>query len=411
MAVVLAAYHFARVREVCDVEAQPPASVLVPIELPSFSEGDLLADREIVPEGEVPTAYGGAVVARVDTGNRGHGGQNLGKRAENLAVLDEDLALNPNLMNHLDRDQEQRLRTARWRATHEDRRATTNPMELSFLATGTGKLDERRPNADVDPARGSLFVARAAAVRGGNSGSRTEEPSGPGPSEGFVSSGQPMASPGQGLRSAHAGTHRSASARVATARPAVTSGPPTVTALVNGRPKDTVDSDQAVARVLQTQVHASYAGGFVGEGLGGQNGASTVRGAGGDEGRGSVSHALGSGDGDVFDWNTNDPRLLAYFRKIHAKVDPLWRDAFPKSAMLELKQGTVILEFTIAVDGSVNVRWPPVRPSGIEEFDRNCAEAIRRAGPFEPVPVALRSAGRGNLRVRAPFVAKNPIVK
>jgi TonB family protein len=79
--------------------------------------------------------------------------------------------------------------------------------------------------------------------------------------------------------------------------------------------------------------------------------------------------------------------------------------------MLELKQGTVILEFTIAADGSARVGWPPVRPSGIDEFDRNCAEAIRRASPFGPIPAALRDAGRTTLRIRAPFVAKNPIVR
>jgi TonB family protein len=76
--------------------------------------------------------------------------------------------------------------------------------------------------------------------------------------------------------------------------------------------------------------------------------------------------------------------------------------------MLELKQGTVILDFTIAADGTAHVAWPPVRPSGVDEFDRNCADAIRRAAPFDPLPSQL---GRSTLRVRAPFVAKNPIVK
>jgi outer membrane biosynthesis protein TonB len=52
-----------------------------------------------------------------------------------------------------------------------------------------------------------------------------------------------------------------------------------------------------------------------------------------------------------------------------------------------------------------------VRPSGIDEFDRNCADAIRRASPFGPIPAALRDLGRTSLRIRAPFVAKNPIVK
>ena len=116
-------------------------------------------------------------------------------------------------------------------------------------------------------------------------------------------------------------------------------------------------------------------------------------------------------NGDLVDWNTSDPLLLPYLRKIHAKVDPLWANAFPKSAMLELKQGTVILEFVIAADGAVRVSWPPRRPSGIEEFDRNCADAIRRAGPFDPLPAALRDQGRTSLKIRAPFIAQNPIIK
>jgi TonB family protein len=120
---------------------------------------------------------------------------------------------------------------------------------------------------------------------------------------------------------------------------------------------------------------------------------------------------MGDGQGDVFDFYTSDPMLLPYFRKLKSKIDPLWANAFPKSAMLELKQGTVILEFTVTADGHVKVAWPPIRPSGIDEFDRNCADAIRRAGPFEPIPQALKDRGYSQLRIRAPFEARNPIVK
>jgi TonB family protein len=76
--------------------------------------------------------------------------------------------------------------------------------------------------------------------------------------------------------------------------------------------------------------------------------------------------------------------------------------------MLELKQGTVILVFTVYADGHASVHWPPLRPSGIDEFDRNCADAIRRAAPFPPIPRDLAVA---SLTVRAPFTASNPIVK
>jgi TonB family protein len=75
--------------------------------------------------------------------------------------------------------------------------------------------------------------------------------------------------------------------------------------------------------------------------------------------------------------------------------------------MLNLQQGTVILEFTVFSDGHAVVQWPPLRPSGIDEFDRNCAAAIRRAAPYPPIPTALGST----LRIRSPFVASNPVVK
>jgi TonB family protein len=409
----IVAYHFAqgRDRRLAESRTSPPDAV-VAIELPTFSEGTLLADREVVPEGTAPSAHGGATIARVDTGTQGRGGQTTGARAVNLAALDEDLRLSPDLTSRLDRDQQQRLKTAAFRTTREDRRATTNPMEVTFLATGTGEHQERRPSAPTDPSRGSLASPRPASVLGGHPGTReVDEVEGPGATPGAMQRGQLVASPGIGVREGQAGTRHAEAARIAKGRPAVAEGPPTITASFRGRPNDTIDSDQEVASIVQSQVHASFAGGLAGVGRGGSNGPAPDPGAGGTQGRGSMGRVLGSGDGDVFDWFTDDPMLLPYFRKIHAKVDPLWKNAFPHSAMVELKQGTVIIEFTIASDGSARVTWPPIRPSGIDEFDKNCADAIRRASPFEPIPAALREAGRSTLRIRAPFVAKNPIVK
>ena len=409
----IVAYQFTQARERREASSRTAApNAALAIELPTFTEGLLLSDHDVVPEGVPPTAHGGATIARVDTGTLGRGGQATGAPATNLAAMDEDLSLNPDPTSRLDRNQHQRLKTAAFRTTHEDRRATTHPMEVTFLATGTGEHGERRPNAPSDPSRGSLASPLPPSVLGGHAGTREVDPAvGPGATVGAASPGQLVASPGVGIRDGRAGTTHTAAARIAQGRPAVTEGAPTVTAAWNGRPNDTVDSDQEVASIVQSQVHASFAGGLAGAGRGGSNGPESDPGAGGTKGRGSTARVLGSGDGDVFDWFTNDPMLLPYFRTIHAKVDPLWRDAFPKSAMLELKQGTVILEFTIASDGSARVTWPPLRPSGIEEFDRNCADAIRRAGPFAPIPAALRAQGRTSLRIRAPFVAKNPIVK
>ncbi len=408
-----AAYRSIATREARDAEAQrvdPPAEVIA-IELPGMSEGTLLADEEVVPEGAEPSTFGGAAIARIDTGAPGMGGDPTGPRATNLAAMDDRLRLNTDLLSRLDRDQVQRLKTARHRTTYEDRRSTTHPMELTFLASGTGHVPERRPDSPSDPSRGSLRSG-APSVLGGRPGSGEPDEPAPGATPGAARAGQLLASPGLGLRDAKPGADHHQGARIMHARPAVTEAAPTIPGIWRGRPNDTVDSEQEVANTVRSLVHASMAGGLPGEGRGGSGGPAPNPGAGGGTTPGaSTARPLGSGDGDIIDWNATDPKLMPYLRKVHAKVHPLWANAFPRSALLELKQGTVILEFTIALDGSVKVSWPPVRPSGIDEFDRNCAEAIRRAAPFDPLPPALREGGRTSLRIRAPFTAKNPVVK
>lgn len=391
-------------------QSDTPASWIA-VELPSVSEGALGSDPTVVSESEAPTTYGGATVARVDTGSPGAGGETRGARATNLAAMDDGMKLDTDLISRLDRDQVQRLRTASLRTTYEDRRSTTHPMELTFLASGTGERAERRPVAKSDPSRGAM-VSGAPAVVGGRPGSNAKSVEAPGAPEGATQPGQLLGSPGLGVRGGVAGNDHRTSARVTHARPLVTQAAPSIPGIWNGRPNDTVDSTQEVANAVRSLVHASVAGGLSGEGVGGSPARTSDPGAGGGPpGRGSLSRPLGSGDGEWIDWNTNDPMLLPYFRKVHAKVNPLWANAFPKSAMLELKQGTVILEFTIAADGTANVTWPPIRPSGIDEFDRNCADAIRRASPFDPLPATLTKSGRSSLKIRAPFVAKNPTIQ
>jgi TonB family protein len=407
------AYRSIAAREARDAKAhgKDPPAALIAIELPSMYEGTLLADQDVVPEGAEPRAFGGAAIARIDTGSPGTGGDPTGARATNLAAMNDRLRLDTDLLSRLDRDQVQRLKTARRRTTHEDRRSTTHPMELTFLASGEGQVPERRPDSPFDPSRGSLRSS-APSVLGGRPGSHEPDAPAPGRTPGAAQAGQLLASPGVGLRDAKAGIDRRQGASITHARPAVAEAAPSIPGVWNGRPNDTVDSDQEVANTVRSIVHASMAGGLPGEGRGGTGGPAPDPGAGGATTSGaSIARPLGSGDGDIIDWDTKDPKLMPYLRKVHAKIHPLWANAFPKRAMLELKQGTVILEFDIALDGSVKVSWPPVRPSGIDEFDRNCADAIRRAGPFDPLPPALREGGRTRLRIRAPFIAKNPIVK
>jgi TonB family protein len=176
---------------------------------------------------------------------------------------------------------------------------------------------------------------------------------------------------------------------------------------VKGRPADDVDSEQELAAKVEALVHASTAGGVLAkEGRGGTGGGGAP-GAFGLSGPGSHPTPLGDGAGDWFDVSSTDPRIVAYFRRFHAKVDPLWAHAFPRSAMLDLKQGTVILDVTISADGTARVAWPPTRPSGVDEFDSNCRDAVLKASPFDPIPAEL---GMTTLHLRAPFVAVNPIV-
>lgn len=385
-----------------------PSSTIV-VELPVVSEGALIADEMLEKEGTVPHPSGGATTARIDDGHLGHGGTGRVRTpATHLSDRDETLSLTPDLISHLDRDQQQRLRTAPDRASWEDRRSTTHPMELTFLASGTGDRPERRAPSPSDPTLGARW-AHLAEVAGARLGAAEHELGQDAVRTplGASREGSHASSPGIGVDDGRIGEGHRAAAHVARGRPDVTLGPVTIPATEHSRERDDVDSDQSVATAVRSIVHASTAGGAAGEGNGGTSGGGAP-GAGASTGIGSHAVPLGTGEGDYFDLNSSDPRIMPYFRRLHAKLHPLWANAFPRSALLELKQGLVILEFTIERDGTAHVSWPPVRPSGIDEFDRNCADAIRRASPFEPIPKEL---GRTRLRIRAPFEAQNPIVK
>jgi TonB family protein len=385
--------------------APAAGSGVVSVELP-VAGSEALADEQVIdPIGDPPRITAGQDVAHLDSNAAGHGGtSSVREPALNLADNDERMRLSPDPIDRLDRDQLQRLRAARVRASWEDRRSTTHPAELTFVVNGTGTVLERRAESRIDPSRGAL-ASPPSSVHGAALGTAVDASEGEHGSKGGTL-GSREAAPGLGVIEAFPGRDHRAAAPVASARPAVVFGPVAVPAVDRASPKDDVDGQQEVATVVRSIVHASSAGGVAGEGTGGSEGGGEA-GFGGAAGSGSHAAPLGAGAGDIFDYWTNDPRLVPYFRLVHARIDPLWADAFPKSALLDLKQGTVILDFTVYADGHVVVSWPPLRPSGIDEFDRNCAEAIRRAAPFPPIPRTLGT----ELHIRAPFVANNPIVK
>ena len=397
-------------REEEEKARQRAAREPIPIELPLATDGAVLSRAIVDRVGEPPVVSGGATTERLDTGKNGRGGEPTSRRATHLSDRDENLHFTPDTISHYDRDQLQRLRTSRARASWEDHRMTTHPMELTFLASGRGDVPQRRKLARSDPSRGALRASDAAAARGGALGA-APVPDGDSYAAkrnvGDEREGTSASSPGTGLHDGRPGDDHRASANAMYARPDLTQGPPNVAATTIDRPNDDVDSDQDVAVAVRSIVHGSYAGGQDGAGRGGTSGGGAP-GAGAAQGEGSHPAPLGVSESELYDLETTDPRLLPYFRHMKAKIDPLWQNAFPRSAIVDLKQGTAILDFVVSKDGSVRVEWPPARPSGIDEFDRNCAAAIRRAGPFEPIPPAL---GVSELRVRAPFVANNFVVK
>ncbi len=387
------------------------ADQLVAVDLPAMAESTIAVQpaREDLrdPVGEMPHLSGGPTVAHIDTGRDGRGGEvTVDRAATHLADLDERMSFEHGTLNRLDRDQVQRVRSDTTRAAWEDRRSSREPMDLAFLSSGDLARLERRSVEERDPSRGVLTSPRAS-MPGGFVGVAPESGEGIDGVAGSGHQGIRAAQPGLGVMDGAPGLlHRSAAA-VARARPDVAYASVSVEALAKAKPRDNVDSEQELAAKVEALVHASTAGGIVArEGRGGSGGGGAA-GALGVSGAGSHPTPMGDGASDWFDVSSTDPRVVAYFRRFHAKVEPLWANAFPRSAMLDLKQGTVILDVTIAADGTARVAWPPARPSGIDEFDRNCAEAVRKASPFDPIPAEL---GLTTLHLRAPFVATNPIV-
>jgi TonB family protein len=390
---------------------EPPREVEVSVatagvELPSMSAAGVhgAADPLALPRDEVVAGGGGEREPRPDQRRAGRGGSDeSSQRALNLADAIDGLLLDRDPLNRLDRSQVQRIDTGQSRRSRDDRRATPNPLELSFLATGRGRIAERRPPAHSNPSRGALAGAHAESVGSLLGGPETEPGSGAEPEVGGALSGGERRRAGAGVTSSPHGDDYRRSAAVMLARPFVKQGRAALPAPERGRPEDTLDSTQEVASAVESLIHASTAGGRRGAGPGGQDGPGSL-GSGGLDGPGSRSAANGWGPGAPR--SSGDPRQAGYFQGIARKVAPHWRDAFPDWAIAEGRSGLAKIAFSIAKDGSVsNVRV--TRSSGIAEFDANVMLAIRRASPFDPPPAVFAQTP---LAVTMTFDALNPAV-
>jgi TonB family protein len=322
-----------------------------------------------------------------------------------LAARAEAVNLDPRLANARDVAQEQRIRTARDRASPQDDRRTPNPADDPWLATGDGVLLLRAPRATAMPAPGAALPSA-----GRPAGSVAPPPPtariaarAASPAPPTVRGGPEL--PAGGVRDA-AGARAAPRGPVATGRPALAQGHASTTAdRAAARPRDDRDADLLALSLQRGATLASVQDGprrAPGEGGVGGGGAPGV---GGGEGRGGRAQAFGEGDGYVA-LGTDDARFVRYFAEVRRRLYPLWAEAFPRDEALRLRQGTVILHFVIARDGAVR-EVQVARRSGVDRFDQNVRAAVRGAR-LPPIPQSL---DRAELRVRAPFEYRNPAVR
>ena len=351
-------------------------------------------DEPVAPQG-------GERPARPELPHAGQGGSRASSAPLNLSDRVSPLSLSRESTTLAQQSQLQRLATARARVSFDDRRATPNPMQLSFVATGPGTLLERRPPARFDPGRGSLHGGQASREGGA--------PGSPVPIGDERDSAEPDEGGDRGSRPRHAlgvpeGAGRpSVRARIITARPPVKRARAAVPANTVGRPNDTVNSSHQVADAVRSLVHAGGLGPRAGEGPGGQPAASPAPpGRDGQRGEGALAAPSGEHEGTGLSLAA-DTGFGRYTQHLLEQID--WERAFPTWAVARGIGGLTVVSLTVDQQGRV-VSLSIVRPSGIEEFDRNLVTAIRRDGPYGALPTALGSS----LTVRIAFDATNPAV-
>jgi TonB family protein len=356
------------------------------VELPHLDPTATDNEHESKPQeetAELPPAGGGPLLRHPDTEQPGRGGsRSTPLAATNFASHIDPTSLEPDPLTHLDRSQVQRVRTATERRSWDDHRSTPNPMQLTFLATGPGRLQERRTLANA--ARGSSAGGIATPL-GGTPGSAAEaNGADPASFPGAALAGAPQAAVLQGARNAAPGSAPSSGGVVLTARPWVMRARPALPTETRERPNDTDNSSQAVAARVAALVHASTIGAPVGPGVGGDP-IGGLPGRSGTEGMGSHTTPSGFGPGPD---TLNDPGVQGFMAGLKQRVDSQLLHAFPDWAIEQGRSGNVIFELTLLADGRVD-RVRLVRPSGIDEYDGKVLTGVRRIASFGPLPKAL----------------------
>lgn len=357
--------------------------------------GELAPQTRPVPPGQPES--GPAHAARPDVGQPGRGGTRQGEAATNLSSSIDPLTLERDPLSHLRESEVQRLRTARLRRSWDDRRATPHPMELTFVASGKGRTSLRRPIAASDPSPGNL-VPRPAQPVGSTAG--VPLPAGVGPPSGAEAGSEPM--PRLGIPLPSQREQQRASANIVLARPWVPATRAAVPAARRDLPSDTDDSRQRVASRVTSLLQASTLGGATEPGAGGEP-ARNPAAAGGGLGSGSRSQPSGSGNGSLD--GATDPELQTFYRSVLSTLNSALRESFPRWAVVAGRGGLVVFDLSLRASGQVE-SVSVVRPSGIDEYDRNVTVAVRQIRNFRQTP---KSLGDG-LVLRIAWDSRNPVV-
>lgn len=380
-----------------------PASFSLPLLQPGEgmgAEAGTQADRAATP---VPGGHRSA--QNVDAPVSGEGGDATGAVEFVLLIAGaHGVTLQDSPMNSPRVSQVQRIRTSRDRASWENRRATPNPDDMPFLASGEGRHRERRPVSRADASEGARVAPEASERGAAEAGTWVDG------ADGVVvpntRRGTDVESPGRGILEGR-GTRRREAARVAHGRPPVDEGPAATLAQYAGRVQDNQDAELLAGRLLQSIVDSSERSGPQrGNGVGGAGGGGAP-GSGGSAGEGGRARAYGPGGGDYAALDTSDRRYRRWYLALRRKVENALR--FPRERALAMDQGIAVYRLRVARDGRLRGAPRRIRSTGFADLDAAALSAIEQAAPFEPLPPELATGE--SFRVDLTVELSNPMIR
>ena len=383
-----------------DVRAQ-----LAWVELPTSTSAIETPGTSRVARPSEPLAGGSRASHNVDTHDSGRGGDAGGEVAFVLLVAGaHDVTLRDSIANTSRVTQIQRIRTSPDRLSWENRRATPNPDDDAFLASGQGIHPERRPVRRRDAREGAAH-APSASRRGGEREGAELAP-GTLANERGGRAGQRADSPGRGILGGR-GAHEQRGANVAHGRPSIDEGPAATLAQYAGRVQDDTDSEQLASTLLQRSIVDASRRGGRGAGEGGVEGAGAL-GNGRADREGGRARPHGPGDGRYAALDTDDDRYQRWYLQQRRKVEDALH--YPRERALARDQGRAVYRLEVRRDGSLAGPPHTVRGTGFGDLDEAARVAIRDAVPFSPLPDDL-APGQPTIRFDLTIEFSNPMVR